>query len=211
MGKATEFYTGCCRKVAIMGRNLEFEPDEALRRAMQVFWRLGYERASIGDLEGGTGVGRKSLYRVFRDKPHFFLAALRDYRRLMRESNLAPLKADGAGLAAVAGLLRQLAGMGGTPEARLGCLMCNTALEFGAAWPEASAEVSAYFDEVRRLILRALETAVANGELDLAVDLLEQEANFLLGVVQGLCVMGRAGASGATMNDLAEGALRRLC
>jgi TetR/AcrR family transcriptional repressor of nem operon len=59
-----------------MGRTLEFEPGEAARRAMTVFWRKGYARTAVGDLQDGTGVGRESPYRAFRDEEALFRAAL---------------------------------------------------------------------------------------------------------------------------------------
>ncbi|MET0650079.1 MAG: TetR family transcriptional regulator, partial [Pyrinomonadaceae bacterium] len=33
-----------------MARHKEFDRDEALQRAMEVFWSRGYEAASVGEL-----------------------------------------------------------------------------------------------------------------------------------------------------------------
>lgn len=193
-----------------MGRRLEFEPSEAVQKAMIVFWQKGFERASVTDLEAGTGVGRKSLYRAFRDKEDLFLAALGNYRRFMGEENLAPLLEDDADLADIDALLRKLASLGGTPEGAMGCLICNTAVELGKEMPEAARHVDGYFDQTRAAMLNALKGAAAKGQIVLAADELLREANFLLAVIQSLCVLGRAGASKETLDDVVSSALKRF-
>lgn len=193
-----------------MGRKLEFEPGDAVEKAMMVFWRKGYERTSVGDLEDETGVGRKSLYRAFRDKEDLFLAALANYRRFMADENLAPLKADGADAETIRALLEKLASLGGTPEGAMGCLICNTAIELGRDLPEATRHVDGYFEQIRSGMAHALHGAVAKGQARLSAEEIVQEANFLFGVVQSLCVLGRAGAPPETMRDVVASAMRRL-
>jgi TetR/AcrR family transcriptional repressor of nem operon len=193
-----------------MGRKLEFEPGEAVAKAMKVFWRKGYERTSVGDLEEETGVGRKSLYRAFRDKEDLFLAALGSYRRYMSDENLSPLMADDADAETIGSLLRKLASLGGTPEGTMGCLICNTAVELGSDLPEASRHVEGYFRQIRTGMTHALEGAVAKGQIRLSDDEIAREANFLLGVIQSLCVLGRAGVPRETMEDVVASAMKRL-
>jgi len=193
-----------------MGRKLEFEPSEAVQRAMMVFWQKGFERASVTDLEAGTGVGRKSLYRTFRDKEDLFLAALGNYRRFMAEENLAPLLDDSADLAHIHALLRKLASLGGTPEGSMGCLICNTAVELGKDMPDAARHVDGYFGQIRAAMLNALKGAAAKGQIALAAEELPREANFLLAVVQSLCVLGRAGSSREMLDDVVNSALKRF-
>jgi len=177
---------------------------------MMVFWRKGFERASVSDLEAGTGVGRKSLYRAFRAKEDLFLAALGNYRRFMVAENLSPLLENGADLDDINRLLRKLAKLGGTPEGGMGCLICNTAVEFGKDMPEAARHVDGYFAQIRAAMLNALEGAAAKGQITLASEELPRVANFLLGVVQSLCVLGRAGSSRETLDDVVSSALQRF-
>jgi len=193
-----------------MGRRLEFEPSEAIKRAMMVFWQKGYERTSVTDIESGTGVGRKSLYRTFRDKEDLFIAALGNYRRFMAEENLAPLLEATADLTDIDALLSKLTNLGGTLEGSMGCLICNTAVELGKEMPEAARHVERYFGQIRAAMLNALEGAAAKGQIVLTNEELSQEANFLLGVIQSLCVLGRAGSSRETMEDVARCALKRF-
>src|ERR1700753_4315620 len=62
-----------------MAGRKQFDVDEALRRAMLVFWRWGYSEASIERLTEGTGLGRGSLYGTFGDKSTLFRRSLQRY------------------------------------------------------------------------------------------------------------------------------------
>src|ERR1700692_1987824 len=62
-----------------MGRPRSFDVEKALDRALQVFWRKGYEAASLSDLTKAVGVNRPSLYAAFGDKETLFRKALDRY------------------------------------------------------------------------------------------------------------------------------------
>lgn len=62
-----------------MARPREFEPDDAIEKAMQVFWAHGYEGASLPELLDGMGLTRGSLYKAFKDKRNLFLLVLDRY------------------------------------------------------------------------------------------------------------------------------------
>lgn len=62
-----------------MARPREFDTDTALTGAMDVFWQLGYENASLPDLLSGMGITRGSLYKAFTDKKTLFLTVLTQY------------------------------------------------------------------------------------------------------------------------------------
>lgn len=65
---------------ASMSRVREFNPDEALTKAMGVFWQKGYANTSIDDLVNATGVNRYGLYGEFESKRGLFLACLDLYQ-----------------------------------------------------------------------------------------------------------------------------------
>jgi AcrR family transcriptional regulator len=59
----------------------QFNEEEALERAMHVFWRRGYAATSMQDLAQATGVLRGSLYNAYGDKQSIFLLAFARYKR----------------------------------------------------------------------------------------------------------------------------------
>ncbi|WP_280299880.1 TetR/AcrR family transcriptional regulator [Nocardia abscessus] len=61
------------------GRPRSFDIDSALDRALEVFWRYGYEGAALSDLTAAMGVNRPSLYAAFGSKAELFDRALERY------------------------------------------------------------------------------------------------------------------------------------
>src|SRR6478735_6461503 len=64
---------------ATRGRPRSFDPDAALDRAIEVFWRQGYEGTTLDDLTGAMGINRPSLYAAFGNKEATFRRAVERY------------------------------------------------------------------------------------------------------------------------------------
>src|SRR5215471_8626171 len=65
--------------VVAKGRPREFDTEKALDAALQVFWRKGYEGATLPDLTEAMGINRPSLYAAFGSKEELFRKALDRY------------------------------------------------------------------------------------------------------------------------------------
>src|SRR5919112_6033196 len=104
------------------GRPREFEPDEALARALEVFWNQGYEGASLGELTAAMGINRPSLYAAFGNKEALFRKALDRYvnerMTFMRSAIEEP-----TARAVAERLLRGAVDLLGNPRNPRGCLM----------------------------------------------------------------------------------------
>ncbi len=61
------------------GRPREFDIDQALDAALNVFWRKGYEGATLPDLTRAMGINRPSLYAAFGNKETLFRKSVERY------------------------------------------------------------------------------------------------------------------------------------
>ena len=68
-----------------MARPREFDEDEALAKAMEVFWNKGYQNTTLDDLLEGMGIQRGSFYNTFGSKRATYLRALDRYADFMFE------------------------------------------------------------------------------------------------------------------------------
>lgn len=111
-----------------MGRAREFDSDEALERALAVFWKKGYEATSVQDLVTATGVNRGSLYATFGNKQKLF--------RKVMESYGATRSVVQTTLGLPPGLERIRAALEGAGDEAAsdprGCLVVNSIVERGA-------------------------------------------------------------------------------
>jgi AcrR family transcriptional regulator len=61
------------------GRPRVFDMDEALDKALEIFWKRGYEGASIAELTETLGINKPSLYAAFGNKEELFKKSLSRY------------------------------------------------------------------------------------------------------------------------------------
>lgn len=192
-----------------MGRKKTYDRDELLGKAMEMFRDHGFAGTSTQMLTDRLGVNRFSLYAEFGSKQGIFDAALERYDEEVVERNFGPLEAPGAGIAQVRALLEFFASASNGPASGRGCLLCNTAVEFGPEDPSGAGFVQRYFDRLSRAFHAALDNARARGELRGSVDPRE-EAGFFTASVLGLFVMLRARARPPVVRNAVRVAVAHL-
>src|SRR5580658_4510629 len=67
------------------GRPRQYDPERALGKAAEAFWKYGYAATSLDDLAAATGMNRPSLYAAFGDKRDLYLKTLERYQQQSRE------------------------------------------------------------------------------------------------------------------------------
>ncbi|SDM40124.1 TetR/AcrR family transcriptional regulator [Allokutzneria albata] len=191
-----------------MGRTKEFDPDVALRAAMELFWRRGYEATSMQDLVDHLGIGRASIYATFGSKHELYLSALDRYCESMDGSALTALSQPGPALPAVRAVMRSFAERSLADEERKGCMVTNTAVECLPRDQQAARRVDASHDAIETALAGALIRAQNQGEL--AEDRNPRAiARFLVTFLQGLQVIARTGHR-RRLTDAVEQALTLL-
>lgn len=149
-----------------MPRVREFDKQEALEQALDLFWRQGYEATSVRDLTSSLGISSSSLYAAFGDKRAIYLQALAHYRR----QELA-LVADqlAAGAPALATLAQFLATAIDAPLAdaeRGGSFTLQAAVELGPRDEAVAEQLREHLIDLSDLLGAFLYGAQARGEID---------------------------------------------
>jgi len=183
-----------------------FDEAAALDRATDLFWRRGYEATSVQDLVDELGISRSSLYATFGTKDRLYQQALLHYCAVEAGPRHALLTGDGSVRSAVRALLAGIARAPVERPDRRGCLVVNAATERIPADPETTAAVAAQLGRFEAALHAALRRGQDAGELDPAQDA-RALARFLVTVVQGMRVVGKATDDAAALRDVAEVAL----
>ncbi len=110
------------------GRPKEFDKQEALAQAMDVFWTHGYDATSVQDLLDAMGINRGSMYDTFGDKHALFTAAYDHYAQNAAARITRILDGPGSPLANIRKLLRCMADPAGDGRRR-GCMCTNAVVE----------------------------------------------------------------------------------
>jgi AcrR family transcriptional regulator len=174
-----------------MGRPREFDPDEALGQALEVFWRQGYEGASLTDLTEAMGITRPSLYATFGNKEELFRKALDRYESGVMGFMAEALRQHPA-RAAVAGLLYGFADAQSGEATPAGCLGVNGAL----ACSEASEPVRQELARRRAAVEAQLcERLCAAPPAELPPGAAPEDlARYVMALAQGMAVQAKSGA-----------------
>lgn len=192
-----------------MARPREFEPEEALEKAMLQFWAKGYHDTSIRDLTARTGVNQYGLYGVFKNKLGLYLAALDHYRDQVTAEVLAELNRPGPPAERIAASFHLLVQRMQTKDGPVGCLIANAAVEVAPDNAAAADRVRAHMALLQTAFRERLERAKAEGQLAGDKDCAALGA-FFATTAYSLGLLLRAGCTQAALDSHIHTALETL-
>ena len=179
------------------GRPKQFDREDVLTNAMEVFWVNGFTATSITDLEEATGLGRQSLYNEFNDKDQLFLAAIEHYDRTVTQQAIEILTADGSAKENIRRWLESLIQVA-TARDRRGCMLTNSTMCVDIDDETMRHAMKTVTAKLEKAIRAALKDAQQQGELAAQASV-STAASYLLATAQGLLVLGRMGNSKASL------------
>ena len=194
-----------------MARPREFDTAVVLDRAVELFWRNGYEATSISDLTDHLGIGRASLYACFGSKHGLYLRALQHYVEGHDSPIVEVLSRPGPVLPAVRAVLESA--ISDPPQTRQsgerGCLVTNASAECADGDTAVVRWLEVSWAELETVLTSALMRARADGETG-ADTAPRSLARMLVVLLQGLRVMDRCGSDQQRRRDAVDAAMAAL-
>ena len=183
-----------------MGRNFEFSREEALNRAMQVFWQKGYKATSMRDLIEEMGIQPGSIYNTFGDKHSLFLEALKHYGDVVTSNALKILERDASPMENLQIFFNEIISRPAEKKCR-GCLIVNTVVELSPHDDETKEIVNIIMKKIEGSFYNCLQKAQAMGEIENNKDI-KALSRYLASSTHGLLVTGKSNASQEEMQDV---------
>ncbi|MDN5941216.1 MAG: TetR/AcrR family transcriptional regulator [Nitrospira sp.] len=192
-----------------MPRPKEFNPEDAIEKAMQVFWHKGYEATSMEDLLSAMDINRGSLYDTFGDKRQLFLKVMDRYCTSFVGPNFSLLDQPGPALQTLRRFINgMIEGALADPQRR-GCLIANTVMELSPHEKDIAGTLRQALTMTEDTFFKVLARAKLQGELNSDQDP-RSLARFITTMMQGTIVMIKAGTAAGVVKQTTETALSIL-
>jgi AcrR family transcriptional regulator len=183
-----------------------FDTEEALDRAMEIFWQRGYEGASLSELTKAMGISRPSLYAAYGNKEELFYKVLDRYAE-GPAAFCSDALLERTAYEVVKRLLNDTIDNVTNPSTPLGCLSVQAALSTGEEVEPIRQEVNSRRASIEIALCRRLEQAKLDGDLPADSDPAIL-ARYITTFNQGMSVQASAGTSREALHQIAEMALR---
>lgn len=191
-----------------MGRPREFDAEAALDQAMEVFWRHGYEGATIAQLTEAMGINPPSLYACFGNREGLLKAALDRYTKLrnvwMNEVVAAPTAREVAER-----MLMGIADKQTDPANPPGCLLVQGGIACGSGSENVPFELAARRAENEAQLRDRFARAKAEGDLKPTSDPAAL-ARYVSAVAVGMGVMASSGSDREALRQVADVAVQAV-
>ena len=176
-----------------VGRPREFDLDEAVRRAMHVFWDRGYHDASLPDLLAGMQLSKGSFYKAFGDKKSVFLRALKLYTDDGVRNVQEVLRSDPSPKTAIRNALIRYADLSSGSKGVRGCFAVLTAAEMLPGDPDIADLIKRLFANFQDQFAAKIASGQAAGEIRNNGDP-RVIAHFIVSHAQGMRILGKIGS-----------------
>ena len=188
------------------GRPREFDIDKALDKALRVFWRKGYEGASLPDLTKAMGISRPSLYAAFGNKEALFKRAVQRYAE-GPACHVREALEEATARRVVEKLLESSVDLTTDSKNPRGCFMVQSALACGDTAEFARKELIKQRAAGETALRERFKRAVKEGDLSKSADPADL-ARYVSTVSQGLAVQAASGTDRDALMKVAAMALR---
>lgn len=192
-----------------MARPREFDPNEVLQTAIELFWEKGYFDSSVDEVVRRSGVAKYGIYGTFGSKHELFMKALKQYAVDRHRDIQSPIRKPGASLPEIRQFFKSAVMILTQDGARRGCLVVNTGVELGLRDAEIRGFVTNFFHETEEVMERCLSNAVKLGQVEGLTDI-SALATYLITEFRTAIMLARSGCSRRKIQAHLDIALRVL-
>ena len=173
------------------GRPRGFIPDEALDRAVEMFWAHGYEGVDVDRIARAVNVTKPALYRAFGDKPTLLLKAVERYAMTYGAPRMAAFQAEPDIHKAVTAFCEATVNTT-TGDARGGCMMAAAALGQSERVTEIRSYAAKRLTATADIFAKRFEQEMKAGHLT-RTPAAKVRGRALVDLLQGLQLRAKAG------------------
>ncbi len=149
-----------------MPRTKQFNEEEVLNKAMELFWEKGFHATSIQDLVSHLGINRASLYDTYGGKEELFNRAFESYRNSSGDLVKSILASESSVKTGFEKLFTFAMDEAENDEARKGCFVVNTTTELIPGGGAISSILSKNLENVSQLFASHIQKGIDQGEID---------------------------------------------
>jgi AcrR family transcriptional regulator len=186
----------------MMARKKQYNENLVLEKAMNLFWRNGYEGTSMQMLEKEMGINRFSIYSTFGNKHSLFLESIKSYKRKVN-SFFEEFKSSNNGIEDIKVFFYNSVRI--CDENQKGCLITNTYNEFSE---KENAQIN---EQINPFIINLKELFIEKLRIDSNKDeeTVLKQANYLLLAKHGLAAASRVNSE-TEIKDYIEMTFKKL-
>jgi len=184
-----------------MARTKDFDENEVLAKAIQIFWHKGYNATSMQDLVDGLGISRSSLYDTYTDKHTLFVKALESYQNAGAGNIQKLVNSPGSAKEMVKKLLEFVAdGLLGDNQQK-GCFMVNTEVEVAPHDAEVNSLICKNDQQMDEAFYTVIKRGQNSGEIKNQQDA-RALSRFIFNAVKGMQVTVKSTNDKSVFDDI---------
>ncbi|MFB9076837.1 TetR/AcrR family transcriptional regulator [Flavobacterium procerum] len=183
-----------------MARTKEFNEDQVLDKAVEIFWHKGYNGTSAQDLVNHLGLSRSSLYDTFGDKQKLFVTSLKRYQKQGQDAVKELLENSENVKDAISQIFKQAVLESLDDRITKGCFMVNSAVELAMHEPQIEKIVIENRQIMEEVFFNAIKKGQEKGQISTKNDA-QMLARFVFNNYSGIRVLARGGEKDKTVYD----------
>lgn len=191
-----------------MGRQEEFNREETLTKAMEVFWQKGYKATSMKDLVKMMGIQPGSIYNSFGDKHTLFIEAVKYYGEVITTNAIKSLNSSGSPVQNIKNFFNEIINKPMDKQCR-GCLIVNTVVELAPHDEEVAEIVRNILKNIQKAFYNCLQKAVDIREIPTETNI-KALSRYFASSTHGLLVTGKSQTTQDELQDIVNVILSTL-